>query len=458
MKKVFFFTLSLFFISMNMTAQDASQELNKEAMVRYNLFKGDYKSKNYEAAYENWLWCLDNSPKLSVNIYKLGAKIAKYRLKKASESEKSAAIALVRRVYDQRLENYPNSKGLAKLYSDYAEFLSQNDFSDDEIFTMLHKSYSIDPSKMGVKSIYSYFHYITDKNKENNIQHIFDTYDVLLKAVKDKLNYYSIKLDNYSLKEQNGNGLTSKEKSLRRAYENNSKAIGQVEEGLDKMIIDLSTCERLISLYTRDSQENLHNGPWLKSAVSRMYKKECTDNSFYDQLVEAYVAAEPSPEASVFYAGILLKNNEFDKAKEYFEQAVAQETDAFKKAGYLYKIAQIMRKKGRKAEARNYARKAIQQKRSMGEAYLLIASLYASSANDCGNSEFEKKMVYVAALDMVNIAAVVDPSNQKRAKKYSKSYKFSIPSKKLIFTEGLNSGDSFKIGCWIDEIVQIPQF
>ena len=431
-----------------------AQEVNQEAMIKYNLFKGDYKSKNYEAAYENWLWCMDNSPKLSVNIYKLGITIAKDRLKKASSEDKPEAIALVRRVFDQRIQHYP--KNLAKLYSDYAGFIHDNGSTDEEVLAMLEKAYQIDPSKMGVKSIYRYFRFVTNKNKDGNVQVIFDTYDVLLQAVKDKLNYYATKLDAYSAKEEKGNALTPKQKKLKRAYENNSKAIGKVEGGLDKMIIDLSTCERLIPLYSSEFEANKSNAAWLKSSVSRMYKKECTEDPLYDQLVEAYVAAEPSPEASVFYAGILLKNNQFDKAKGYFEQAVAQETDVFKRAGYLYKIAQIMKKKGRKSEARSYAYKAIQNKRSMGEAYLLIASLYASSANSCGNSEFEKKMVYVAALNLANKAGTVDPTHRSIAGKYSKSYRSSVPSKKLIFTEGLTSGDPFRIGCWIGETVKIP--
>ncbi|MFC2110781.1 tetratricopeptide repeat protein, partial [Bacteroidota bacterium] len=427
---------------------------SQEAAIKYNLFKGDYKSKNYEGAYENWLWCLDNSPKLSVNIYKLGIKIAEDRLKKATPEERPAALALVRRVFDQRIELYP--KDLAKVYSDYADFLSDEDQSDEEIFEKLDKSYKIDPSKMGVKAIYRYFGYIKDRNKDSNVQFIFDTYDVLVEAVHDKLDNYSKKLDEYSAKEEAGNVLSSKEKKYKRAYENNSKAIGQVEDGLDKIIVDLSTCERLIPMYTSVFEKNKTNGAWLKSSVSRMYKKECTDDPLYDKLVEAYVAAQPSPEASVFYAGILVKNNEFDKAKEYFEKAVEQEEDVNKKAGYLYKIAQIMKKKGRKSEARSYARKAISNKRSMGKAYLLIASLYASSANSCGNSEFEKKMVYVAALKMAQIAEKVDPANASTAKKYVKSYQSSIPSKKLIFTEGVASGSPFKIGCWIGETVTIP--
>ncbi|WP_139956297.1 tetratricopeptide repeat protein [Flavicella sediminum] len=450
MKKVLLLMTCLFF-SMNMVN---AQDTNQEAAIKYNLFKGDYKSKNYAGAYENWLWCLNNSPKLSVNIYKLGVTIAKDKLAKATPEERPAAIALVRRVFDQRIELYP--KDLAKVYSDYADFLSEEKQSDEDVFQMLDKAYKIDPSKMGVKAIYRYFSYVTEKNKDSNVQFIFDTYDVLVEAVHDKLDNYAKKLDGYSAKEEAGNVLTSSEKRYKKAYENNSKAIGQVEGGLDKIIVDLSTCDRLIPMFTADFEANKTNGAWLKSSVSRMYKKECTEDPLYDKLVEAYVKAQPSPEASVFYAGILVKNNQFDKAKEYFEKAVQQEEDTNKKAAYLYKIAQIMQKKGRKVEARSYARKAIANKRSMGKAYLLIASLYAKSANTCGKSEFEKKMVYVAALKMAEIAERVDPANASTAKKYVKSYKSSIPAKKLIFTEGVTSGAPFKIGCWIGETVKIP--
>lgn len=453
MKKLVFLIACLFF-SYNIASAQVGGEVNQEANIKYNLFKGDYNSKNYDAAYENWMWCMDNSPSLTENIYKLGIKIAEHRLKVASEADKPAALDLVRRVYDQRIKLYP--KKLAKVYSDYAGFLVANKFSDAEVFEKLEKSYNIDPSKMGVKSIYRYFQFITDKNKENNVQLVFDTYDVLLKAVKDKLNYYSTKLDGYSAKEEKGEVLSKKETSLKKAYDNNSRAIGQVEGGLDKMIIELSTCDRLIPMYTRDFEANKTNGAWLASSVNRMYKKECTDDPLYDKMVEAYVAAENSPAASVMYAGILLKKNDFTKAQEYFEKAVAQETDVFKKADHLFKIAQIMQKKGRKIEARKYARKAIQNKRSMGQAYLLIATLYAKSANTCGNSEFEKKMTYVAALKMAEKAAKVDPANRRTANKHIKSYKGGAPSKKLIFTQGKSSGDSYKVGCWINETVKIP--
>ncbi|MGB2129668.1 MAG: tetratricopeptide repeat protein [Flavicella sp.] len=443
--------IACLFFSFSVSAQDAG---NQEAMIKYNLFKGDYKSKNYESAYENWIWCLDNAPKLSVNIYKLGATIAKHRLKNATEADKPAAIALVERVYDQRIKNYPQD--LAKVYSDYATFMVENGYEEDKVYAALQKSYEADPSKMGIKSMFRFFKMLTERNKDENVQFIFDTYDVLVKGVESKLNYYAAKLDKYHKKEDAGNVLSSKEQKMVKAYENNSKAMGQVVGGLDKIITDLSTCERLIPLYTKDFEANKTNSPWLKSAVNMMYKKECTDDPLYDKLVETYVNVDGSPEAYVFYAGMLMKNNEMNKAQEYFLKAVGQETDAFKKAKYLYKIASIMEKKGRKSEARKYALQAIKNQRSMGKAYLLIARMYASSANDCGASEFEKRMVYVAALDMARNAAAVDPVLRKKAEKYVTSYKASAPDKKAIFTEGVQSGSPYKIGCWIGVTVKIP--
>jgi tetratricopeptide (TPR) repeat protein len=451
MKKIILIIMCLFFSYQTASAQEVPSQ---EAMIKYNLFKGDYKSKNYESAYKNWIWCLDSVPTLSINIYKLGIAIAKDRYKKANEVEKPEAIALVRRVYEQREEYYP--KDLAKLYSDYADFLILAKQPDLEVYEMLKKAYKIDASKMGVKSIFRYFQYVTDEHKDENVQYIFDTYDNIVKAVEKKLNYYATKLDGYSAKEEQGNVLSSKEKSLKKAYENNSKAVGQVVHGLDKIISDLSTCDRLIPMYTEDFESNKNNGSWLKSAVNMMYKKKCTEDPLYDKLVEAYVAAEPSPEASVFYAGMLVKKNNMTKAREYFLKAVDQESDPFKKADYLYKIAQILRKKGLKSKARKSALEAVKYKRSMGEAYLLIAGLYASSANTCGTSEFEKRMVYVAAQEMAEKAVAVDPIHKSRAQKYVKSYKASAPDKKAIFTEGLASGSLYKVGCWIGVTVKIP--
>ncbi len=450
MKKITFLLAAVALLLNTSVVAQSPQDCN----IAYNLFKGEIQTKKYDSALPRLKKLMDDCPKLSVNIYKLGDRLVKDELK--SGGNKDEFIALAKKIYEQRLQYFP--KDLAKVHSDFATFLANEKAgSNDEIFALLEKAYSLDPTQMGVRNIYKYFQGVTDRNKDTNPQKVFDTYDDVLESVGEKLDYYTKKLAPLQAKEEKGETLERREKTMLRAYSINSKALGQVEDGLDNIIVELSTCERLIPLYTRDFPANKTNAKWLKRAVSRMYAKECTDEPLYETLVEAYVAADPSPEASVFFAGILYKNGKETEAMDYYKKAVEQQPDAFKRAENLYKIAQLFAKKGRKSEARRYANQAIQNKPSMGKAYLLIAGLYASSANACGTKEFDKRMVYTAALNKARRAAVVDPSIASKASKYIKNYLSQEPSKKLIFTEGIKPGTPHAIKCWIGETVKVPQ-
>ena len=62
--------------------------------------------------------------------------------------------------------------------------------------------------------------------------------------------------------------------------------------------------------------------------------------------------------------------------------------------------------------------------------------MYADSANDCGDSQFNKRAVYWLAADIAKKAASVDNSLSKIAKKTADSYNGRAPSKTDIFTEG----------------------
>ena len=121
---------------------------------------------------------------------------------------------------------------------------------------------------MGVKNIYRYFQGITDKYKDTNPQKVFDTYDDVLESVAEKLEDYAKKMKPLNAKKEAGQELDKKEKSKLRAYTINSKALGQVEGGLDNIIIDLSTCERLVPLYTRDFVGNQSNACLLYTSPS----------------------------------------------------------------------------------------------------------------------------------------------------------------------------------------------
>ena len=122
----------------------------------------------------------------------------------------------------------------------------------------------------------------------------------------------------------------------------------------------------------------------------------------------------------------------------------------------MYKIALKFKEKGRKSTARNYARKALSYQPSLGKAYLMIANLYANSANNCGKSQFDKRAVYWLAANTAKKAARVDASIKKAALKTAASYIGRAPSKTDIFTEGME-GKIIEFSCWINENVMVPK-
>ena len=223
MKKItFLLAVNLLFIAAKTNAQE---DANRECQIKYNLFKGDFNSKKYDDALINLTYLLDNCQDLSVNIYKYGSDLAE-------KAKKDPVLA--KRIYEQRLQYFPK-KNPAKVHSDYASYLMTNKLSsNDDIFSILEKAYSIDPTKMGVKNLYVYFQGVTDRNKDTNPQKVFDTYDDVLENVNKKLENYAAQLRKLSV-----DSVKNKRKIY--AYTVNSKALGQVEGGLDNMISEIAT-------------------------------------------------------------------------------------------------------------------------------------------------------------------------------------------------------------------------
>jgi tetratricopeptide (TPR) repeat protein len=445
MKRItFLLAAMLLLVSAKTNAQD---DAKRECTIKYNLFKGDFQSKKYDEAYANWIVLMDDCKDLSINIYKFGAILAE-KVRKDP--------ALSKRVYEQRLQYYPDQNP-AKVHSDYATYLSNNKLASEEaIFSILEKGYSIDPTKMGVKNLYKYFQGVTDRNKDTNPQKVFDTYDEVLESVSEKLEGYAAKLR--TLTADTTKVHDKREKSLIRAYTINSKALGTVESGLDNIISEIATCERLVPLYQRDFEANKTNAVWLRRAVSRMFKKGCQEEAMYETLAKAYAEAAPSPDSKSFYAGILEKNGDVSGAAAMRQEAFDLETDPLKKAKYKLKFAYAAKARGQKSRARSLAREALKLNPNFGKAYLLIGSLYQSSVkgSTCGKGEFEKRMIYAAALRQAQKAAAVDPSISAAAGRYIRSYRANLPNQKVIFTAGVDPGSTYTIKCWIGETVKVP--
>ena len=450
MKKITYIIAGLFLLVTSLSTNANNDEDKQKCTVEYNLYKGDIQGKNFKEAKVRLLSLMENCPTLSVNIYKFASKIVGNMI---IEGQKEEGIKLMSKIVNQRLLHFPKDAG--KVYNNWASFLDKNGVSRDKVYQILDKSYNADPTSMTAKNIYMYFDVVLEKNKNTNVQLILDTYDDINEAMGVKSGKYQQKLSKLIAKEEAGATLSSKEAKSKRIAEGTLKNIGIIEAGLEQKIEELLTCDRLIPLYRRDLNENINNAKWLQRAVSRMFNKECTEDVLYEELAQAYAKADPSSRSYIFLSGILERKGKTSEALDMRKKAIELELDPIKKARSLLTIARDMAKKGQKSNARRYANQALKSNPSYGKAYLLIASLYASSANSCGNDLFSKHMVYVAALNKAQRAIAVDPSISSLARRYIKNYKSHIPTKQMGFNEGIREGDSFKIGCWIGETVKV---
>jgi hypothetical protein len=108
-----------------------------------------------------------------------------------------------------------------------------------------------------------------------------------------------------------------------------------------------------------------------------------------------------------------------------------------------------------KPTARSYARKAINADSDNGRAYILIGRMYADSQESCGKDEFEKQAVLWAAVDKFIQAKNADPDVKEEANGYINSYQPRFPDKKTIFFHNFKLGDTYTVGCWINETTTV---
>ncbi len=103
-------------------------------------------------------------------------------------------------------------------------------------------------------------------------------------------------------------------------------------------------------------------------------------------------------------------------------------------------------------KAREYAYKALEYRPNWGEPYIVIGKLYASSGPLCGPGRgWDSQIVTWPAIDKFRKAKSVDPSVANEANKWIAYYQKYMPSVEDIFQRQLNNGDTFKVGCWIQE-------
>ena len=455
MKTKLYFTAIMF---LGMMGASYAQAQNPECMTNLSIFSEHAKVKNYDAAYEPWKMVYETCPQLNNAIYVYGERILNDKLDKASAADKQKFANEIMGLYDNKMKHFASKTSVAETEIDKALVMYDNKMADDaKMYQMMGDAYAKDKENFtNPKALYIYFSSLVDLHNagKKDLQEVFDVYDNVTEKIETENEKITEKIATLLPKEEAGT-LTSKEKSRLKSYNSYSEVYGKIAGSIDSKLGPLADCNNLIPLYEKSYEEKKGDVVWVKRAVGLMFNKECTDDPMFQKLFEAQLALDPSADAYVYGGTLKMKNGNTQAALADFDKALSLETDNIKKSNIAYKVAVINKRKGSKSTARNYAQKAIDYNRSNGRAYLLIANLYATSANDCGSTPFEKRAIYWKAADMARQAGRVNPSLSGSASQSASSYEAKAPSKEMIFSSGM-AGKTVSFSCWVGGSIKVP--
>ncbi|MDO5104607.1 hypothetical protein [Capnocytophaga sp.] len=436
------FVASVFYAT-NVQAQGCEQDV--EIKQNLSLFNEDAKAKRYDAAYPVWKSVYEKCPSINAAVFTRGEVILKHKISKSNGAEKEQFIKDLNKLYQDYNKYFPTRYATANVYVDQAMLaFDQKTAGSKEIYGLLHKAFTEDKANFkNEKALYLYFSELVSLYEKNEkaLQDVFNTYDDVVEKIQEEKNHLSETINKFIAQEEAGTIGDKDKKSLEAARKrvDNYELIG---ESIDAKLGKLADCDNLIPLYNKTFEANKSNEEWLRRAAGKMADKDCTSDPLFVKIVSSLHQLSPSA-SSAYYLGVLNdRNKNSAKAVEYYNESVRLETDNLKKAKILTKIAS----KHSKAGAVKYAQEALKYNPSNSDAYRIMAQAYASSANECGTTTFEKRAVYWLAASTARKGGL---------ESLAKHYDALAPSKVDIFESGM-AGKTIALKCWVGQSVKVP--
>lgn len=430
------------------TLEELTAGQREEAETAYVLYKDQIRFKNYTDALPLWTTAYEMAPAANGRVkyqFDDGVKIYKELFKASTdEAEKKAYVEKVMSIYDKRVECYgePHYITGRKAFDRYYDF---NQYVDAEETFELFKQ-AIDGK--GKEADYFIINPFTKM--------LYDRV-VAEKISKEEGNKYALQI--FEVIE---NGLATCEEKECEAWEIINE-YAPVRLAALEGIEGFYDCEYYETKYYPQFVSDSTNCDNIDEVLRKLLWAKCGDNSEALAAVRkaksenckvVVVSTEPGPLRKGYNA---YNSGQFRDAITNFNEYVAKATDPEKRAKYNILIAKIYYRDIKDyPSARKYALAAAADKPNWGEPFMLIGKLYASSGPLCGPGRgWDSQIVTWPAIDMFQKAKNVDPSSAQEANKWIATYRQYMPSKSDVFQRNLSEGQSFTVGCWIQEKTKI---
>lgn len=403
--------------------------------VNLSLMQTAAKAESYESALTPWNAVYENCPGSSKNIYIYGPRIFKALYAKETDADKKKALLdKTMEIYDTRLKYFgsDDAEGTILAFKAYDYMELMGDKADyNVVYGWLSKAVNGMKDQMYPLDAYSYLmvsslsRYLNDNNlKDEYIADYFNVVGYVDQAIANSA-------DNQA----------------------NAEYLEMVKTGIVQGFVNSGAgdCKTLNEYYADKVEPNKENKEVLSEIINALGSIGCTDSDLYFTASEYMHILEPTANSALGLANKSLKDKDYTNAVKYYSEAASLESDKIKSSNYMMQLAGIFSNQRSFARSREAANEALQYNPNNGEAYILIAQLYASSANSIFSESEKSGLVYCAAVDKLQKARSVDPSVASKANSLINSYSAAFLDTETAFMMGYKAGDSVHIPGWIGE-------
>lgn len=418
----------------------------EEASDNYVIYRQLLKAKEMDLAMVSWRKVYATSPAADgqrPTVYSDGVVFYSQLARKFPERKEVYGDTILM-LYEEARRCYPGNGYMAAIQGFDSYYTYPGSATDDEIYALFKESIEIDgPEKLNYFVINPMSKLVVEQHREG------------------KIDAAEAKMVTTALKTRLAKGLAECAGADCEAW-NTINAYAPETLRYFETVEDFYDCQYYIDQYYGEYQENPTDCDAIRTAYSRLRYGKCAEGTpEFDELKAAYenncrvvVNSGPSTLKEAFNC---LESSDYNCAIEKFEAAANEADDAEKKGRYYLYAAKVYYSHKRNfPQARAYARKAADADPTSGEPYMLIGTLYASSGPLCGpGTGFDSQIVTWPAIDKWQRAKAIDPSLSGKANSLINRYTQYMPNKSDIFQRGIKEGDSFTVGCWIQETTRV---
>jgi len=403
-----------------------------------SLYQQDYQHRNYEAAIVNWRKVWKDCPQSSANLSAHG--IAMYQNFIANELDQNKKMALfdtLMMVYEKGIILRPQNKGnyLANMAQDMVKFADTPE-NQPKLLKIMEESMILEKEKTSVLTYVNYMKIIFEQNISGRLsaEELIDNYNKVSDYIGEAIKKTTNATD--SLKKEE---LAKARDMIDDSFANSSAA----------------SCENLVKIYGGKYDANKNDIDFLRKLTRILNRKDCTDSELFEKASEQQYALSPSSAAAYNMAKLFLRKGNYDKAAEYFENAINSETEPFDKANYNWQLGGLMLSQFKKyTDAKKYALEAIRLRPDWGQPYILLANTYASGPK-CGEDDFEQRYVYWVVVDKLQKARSVDSDCAVIVDPSIRQFSQHFPKKEEGFFRNVIEGANVTVPCWINETTKV---